>query len=256
MVQYYYFSTLLVFTINILFFGTFISYIIFFFFYKNQYQNIIKHDSVYNLIKILLLLSLCVSFLFFIMFLFFFFNYCLLLDNYNIFTCYYILPKIYYSNSFLAFEFYVDLFGIVLLFLGYFVGILSLMALDNRIFYKNIKYLFILNVFVTIVFFYVFSTNILMFFLFYEFLVIPSFLVVYYISPSRRAVQASLYFLIWTQIGSFLVLLVIAYIITVVGSGSFNDIKAYNFSYNESSALFLLLFLGFGFKVPLWPFHY
>ena len=190
------------------------------------------------------------------MFLFFFFNYCLLLDNYNIFTCYYILPKIYYSNSFLAFEFYVDLFGIVLLFLGYFVGILSLMALDNRIFYKNIKYLFILNVFVTIVFFYVFSTNILMFFLFYEFLVIPSFLVVYYISPSRRAVQASLYFLIWTQIGSFLVLLVIAYIITVVGSGSFNDIKAYNFSYNESSALFLLLFLGFGFKVPLWPFHY
>jgi NADH:ubiquinone oxidoreductase subunit 4 (subunit M) len=95
-----------------------------------------------------------------------------------------------------------------------------------------------------------------MFFLFYEFLVVPSFLVVYYISPSRRAIQASLYFLIWTQIGSFLVLLVISYIIVVVGSGSFSDIKAYNFTYNESSALFLLLFLGFGFKVPLWPFHY
>jgi NADH-quinone oxidoreductase subunit M len=255
-VQYYYFSTLLVFTINILFFGTLLSYIIFFFFYKNQYQNIVKHDSVYSIVKALLLVSLGASFFFFILFLFFFLSYCLTLNNYSIFSNYYIVPKIFYSNSILTFEFYVDLFGIVLLFLGYFVGILSLMALDNRIFWKNIKYLFTLNIFIIIVFFYVFSTNILMFFLFYEFLVIPSFLVVYYISPSRRAVQASLYFLIWTQIGSFLVLLVVAYIITIVGSGSFSDIKIYNFSYNESCALFLFLFLGFGFKVPLWPFHY
>lgn len=134
MVQYYYFSTLLVFTINILFFGTLFSYIIFFFFYKNQYQNIVKHDSVYNIIKVLLLVSLGASFFFFILFLFFFLGYCLTLNNYNIFSNYYIVPKIFYSSSILTFEFYIDLFGIVLLFLGYFVGILSLMALDNRIF--------------------------------------------------------------------------------------------------------------------------
>jgi formate hydrogenlyase subunit 3/multisubunit Na+/H+ antiporter MnhD subunit len=80
---------------------------------------------------------------------------------------------------------------------------------------------------------------------------IPSFLIVYFVSPSRRAIQASLYFLIWTQIGSFLVLIVVAYLISVVGSSRFIDIKIYNFSYAESYTIFLFLFLGFGFKVPL-----
>ena len=105
--------------------------------------------------------------------------------------------------------------------------------------------------FILIVYFYVFSTNLLLFFLFYELLMIPSFLVVYFVSPSRRAIQASLYFLIWTQIGSFLVLIVIAYLISVVGSSNYSDIKLYSFSYTESFFLYLFLFLGFGFKVPL-----
>jgi len=95
-----------------------------------------------------------------------------------------------------------------------------------------------------------------LFFLFYEFLLIPSFLIVYFISPSRRAVQASLYFLIWTQVGSFLVLSVIAYIISFVGSSNFSVIAIYPFSYNEVFYIYLFLFLGFGFKVPIWPFHY
>jgi NADH:ubiquinone oxidoreductase subunit 4 (subunit M) len=62
--------------------------------------------------------------------------------------------------------------------------------------------------------------------------------------------------LIWTQIGSFLVLVVIAYLVSVVGSSDFSSIKLYNFSYKESFLVYLFLFLGFGFKVPLWPFHY
>jgi len=111
--------------------------------------------------------------------------------------------------------------------------------------------MFALNSFIIVVFFYVFSTNLLLFFLFYELLMIPSFLIVYFVSPSRRAIQASLYFLIWTQIGSFLVLIVIAYLVSVVGSTRFIDIKMYNFSYTESFFIYSFLFLGFGFKVPL-----
>ena len=96
----------------------------------------------------------------------------------------------------------------------------------------------------------------LVFFLFYELLLIPSFLVVYFISPSRRAIQASIYFLIWTQIGSFLVLMVVSYLISIIGGVDFINIKYYCFSYKESFILYTFLFLGFGFKVPLWPFHY
>ena len=256
MVQQFFLSNLLIYTINILIFGTFFSYLIFFFSFKNQYQNIVKHDVLYNLIKLTLLISLGLSYIFFIFFLYQYYLYFISLNNYNIFNNYVITPKIFINFFLLSFEFSIDFFGIILLFLGYFVGILSLLALDNRIFWKNIKYLFSMNVFILVVFFYVFSTNILLFFLFYEFLLIPSFLIVYYVSPSRRAIQASLYFLIWTQIGSFLVLIVISYIISIVGSSDFNSIKLYNFTYTEAFYIYLFLFLGFGFKVPLWPFHY
>ena len=105
-------------------------------------------------------------------------------------------------------------------------------------------------------FFFVFSNNILILFFFYELLLLPSFLLVYYISPSRRAVQASLYFVIWTQIGSFLVLCVVAYIISVTGSFDYFFLKNYIFLDIESYLLYLFLFFGFGFKVPIWPFHY
>ena len=256
MVQHYYFSNLLIYTIDILLCGTFFSYVIYFFSYKNQYQNIVKHDTIYNTIKLLLTITLGLSFIFFIFFLVYFYSYYSFVNNYSLFNTYLISPKIYANFFLFWFEFSVDFFGIILLFLAYFVGILSLLALDNRIFWKNIKYMFSLNIFIIIVYFYVFSTNLLLFFLFYEFLLIPSFLIVYYISPSRRAIQASLYFLIWTQIGSFLVLIMIAYIISIVGSSNFYDVKMYNFSYNESFLIYLFLFLGFGFKVPLWPFHY
>jgi len=199
---------------------------------------------------------LFISFFLFTLFIFYFFKFFILSNSYSIFGIFLVSPNIHINFLFCCFEFSVDFFGIILLLLGYFIGVLSLLALDNRIFWKNIKYLFLINIFVLIVYFYVFSTNILIFFLFYEFLLIPSFITVFYISPSRRAIQASLYFLIWTQIGSFLVLIVIAYLVSVVGSGDFFDIKSYNFSNIESFYIFLFLFLGFGFKVPIWPFHY
>ncbi len=255
-VQYYMFSNLLTFILNILVSGTFFSYLIYYFSYKNQYQNIIKYDFIYNFIKIFLLLSLGLSYLFFSLFYYYYYMYYNFINNYYLFSVYSLTPGIFVNLYSFWFEFSIDFFGIILLFLAYFVGILSLLALDNRIFWKNIKYLFSVNVFIIIVYFYVFSTDILLFFLYYELLLIPSFLIVYYISPSRRAIQASLYFLIWTQIGSFLVLIAIAYLISIVGSTSFYDIKLYNFSYNETFYLYCLLFFGFGFKVPLWPFHY
>ncbi len=94
------------------------------------------------------------------------------------------------------------------------------------------------------------------FFFFYESLLLPSFLFVYYVSPSRRAIQASIYFVIWTQIGSILVLVVISYFLSVTNTTNFYALKLYNFSELETYVLFFLLFLGFGFKIPIWPFHY
>lgn len=99
-------------------------------------------------------------------------------------------------------------------------------------------------------------TDVLLFFLLYEALLIPSFLFVYFISPSRRATQASLYFLIWTQIGSFLVLCFVGYVMYLTGNTSFTFFKSFVFTKTEIWFLYMCLFFGFGFKVPVWPFHY
>ena len=170
----------------------------------------------------------------------------------------------YYNNSytivpycnFFNIQITLDLFGIILLLIALFVGLFSFLALDNKLFWKRAKFIFYLNIFILIVFFYVTTNNILVLFLFYEFLLIPSFLLVYFLSPSRKAIQASLYFVIWTQIGSFLVLTAVFYIIMVTGTTSFFLIKNYNFSNIEAYLLYGILFFGFGFKIPIWPFHY
>lgn len=150
----------------------------------------------------------------------------------------------------------IDLFGFILLFLAYLVGFLSLLALDTRLYWKNFMYIFTFTIFLVIVYLYITTTNILMFFLFYELLLLPSFLFIYFVSPSRRAVQASIYFVIWTQIGSFLIFLSVCYIIAVTGVSDFEVIRRFEFSKTEVTVLFAIIFLGFGFKIPIWPFHY
>lgn len=134
MAQHFFFSNILLYTINILIFGTFFSYLVYFFSYKNQYQNIIKHDVLYNLVKLVLTVSLGISYIFFIFFLYYYYSYYISLNNYNLFNGYVLTPLIYLNFFLVWFEFSIDFFGIILLFLGYFVGILSLLALDNRVF--------------------------------------------------------------------------------------------------------------------------
>jgi len=134
MVHHYFFSNILIYTINILLIGTFLAYLIYFFSYVNPYQNLIKHDSIYNIIKILLTLSLGLSYIFFIFFLYYFFTYYASISSYSLFNDFRLIPTIYVNFILIYFEFSVDFFGLILLFLGYFVGILSLLALDNRIF--------------------------------------------------------------------------------------------------------------------------
>ena len=201
--------------------------------------------------------SLLCSYIFFLLFLYNYILYFSKINTYLTLGVYSVVPKFNLNLvGDLNFEFSFDFFGLVLLFLAYFVGILSLLVLDTRFIYRNCKYLLYINIFTLLVFFFVFTNNILLLFLFYEFLLLPSVVLVYFISPSRRAIQATLYFIVWTQIGSFLVLCVVSYIIMICGSSNFYNIRSYNFSVTEVYMLYLILFLGFGFKVPIWPFHY
>lgn len=145
----------------------------------------------------------------------------------------------------------IELFSLLLILIGYIVGFLSLLAMDTRLFWKNVKYVCYFNIFMAIVFLFSIVHNFFIFFLLYECLMLPSVIIVYYVSPSRRALQASIYFLLWTQLGSFIALIGVMYIVVFYGVSTFPELAESSLSLNEVYLLYFLFFLGFGIKVPI-----
>lgn len=244
-----------------------VSAIIYYFSKIFNTQLFFRFSTSLKIIRILLILSLLISFFVHIFIFWIYVTYIHIYLKLPISSNMLVLPKYQVGSfnisqiDFLGFNnlklyLTLDFFGLILLTLSYVVGFISIMALDTRLYYRNINYIFSFNIFVLIVYLYVSVSNIVIFFLLYECLLIPSFLFVYFVSPSRRAIQASLYFVIWTQIGSFLVLCTVVYMVSISGHFDFFSIKYFRFSNYEVLYLYLFLFLGFGFKVPIWPFHY
>ncbi len=258
--DYYWAKSLLIFNFLSLLLLT-ILLILFYYFYKIYNKEIfLNYKTSFSYLKFLLIFFLIISFFLHMLFIWFYvklvYSYFNDVNNLYNFLSYSLFLDYNFFNKFITFYFSVDFFGIILLTLAYLVGFISLLVLDTRLYWKNTKYFFSFHIFLLIVYLYTTTSNLLLFFLFYEFLLIPSFLFVYFVSPSRRAIQASLYFVIWTQIGSFLVFCSCVYIISLVGTTDFFYIKKFKFNSFESTLIYTLLFFGFGFKVPIWPFHY
>lgn len=152
--------------------------------------------------------------------------------------------------------FAINLYGYIIIFLALFVGFFALLVSENKIKSQNLNFLFYFNYFLLVVYLFVSINDVIGLFICYELLLLPSFFFVYFISYTRKALQACLYFVIWTQVGSLLVLIATLYIVYVVGASSFAAIRHFHFTYQEGLIIYSLLFLGFGFKFPLWPFHY
>ena len=140
------------------------------------------------------------------------------------------------------------------LFLAVNIAIIILHIINSKIFIN--RSLFLINIFVLLTLFhgFFFEKNVFLVFLYYECLLIPSYLLIFFLSPNQRFLVVSIYFLIWTQIGSFLVFIAISYLYLYYGI-SFNLMHV-NFSILENNILFCLIYFGFGIKIPIWPFFY
>lgn len=157
------------------------------------------------------------------------------------------------SNIILFMLINYNLFSLVFLFLGVFTGYIIYFITDSKV--LNNKYLLI-NITSLICFFFLFalSNNIFIVFFCYELLLIPSYFLIFFLSPNLRYIIVSLYFLIWTQVGSFLVLIYIIYLYSFYSVISLNDIVSLGVL--ELNFLFLMVYIGFGIKIPIWPFYY
>lgn len=149
-----------------------------------------------------------------------------------------------------------DILSMAVLFICYFVGFITLLTFSDQIWSKNLEIPIIILYFQTICYVLVSTDNLLILFLAYELILLPSIYIVLKGSYSEKSIQALIYFFIWTHIGSFFILISIVYIYITKNSLSYVELSSITFLSNEKTILYLLFFLGFGVKVPVWPLQY
>lgn len=100
-----------------------------------------------------------------------------------------------------------------------------------------------------------FTNSLLILFFFYECLLIPSFMILYTFSKTRRSVEASYLMFFWTQFGALWLIFSLIYVYAITGSFSFEILSTHNFSKFDNYFLFICFLFGFGVKLPIWPFY-
>ncbi|MFT5657640.1 MAG: NADH-quinone oxidoreductase subunit M [Gammaproteobacteria bacterium] len=94
----------------------------------------------------------------------------------------------------------------------------------------------------------------ILFYIFFEAMLIPMFLVIGVWGGANR-IYATLKFFIYTFIGSVLMLVALIYMYTKSGSFSILDFHHLQLSLNEQILIFLAFLVAFAVKVPMWPVH-
>lgn len=118
--------------------------------------------------------------------------------------------------------------------------------------YNNI-YFFIFIVFTINM---VYSDNLFIMFIFFEFIFLPSLFFVYILGYSKKVEKTIKYLLIWTLTGSFIVLCGLVYLNNITGNLNIQYLFTLKFTQLENNFLYIIFLIGFGVKIPLWPFHY
>ena len=148
------------------------------------------------------------------------------------------------------------LFNLTILFISIYFGILVLFISDTKLNKKKHFNVFFIFFIFFISLFYINTNNFIFFFFFYELFLLPSIFLVYYLSPNKRSLVSTFYFLIWTQLGSFLVFIGILLILINTNSWHFSNLNKGYLNVNVKFYIIYFLFFGFGIKIPIWPFHY
>lgn len=99
------------------------------------------------------------------------------------------------------------------------------------------------------------SLDLIVFYVFFESILIPMFLIVILWGSRTRKIKAAYTFFLYTLLGSVLMLLGIFLIFSEVGSTDYQIILNTKFSDRRQLILWPAFFLAFAIKVPMFPFH-
>jgi len=135
-------------------------------------------------------------------------------------------------------------------------GLVCIYLLGEKNLSKCLSNISIFSIFLVAITFMVYTTNLLVMFLGFEFLFLPTLYFVYshgYVQRADKTIKILLY---WTLFGAFLVLTSVAYIFFKYKTLNYFALTSLQFSTFENNILYFCIFIGFGVKVPVFPFHY
>ncbi len=98
------------------------------------------------------------------------------------------------------------------------------------------------------------SIDILLFYIFFEAVLIPMFIIIG-IWGGKNRIYASFKFFLYTLFGSVLMLIAIIFIYQITGSMSIQELQGNYFTKQIQLWLWLAFFASFAVKIPMWPFH-
>ena len=107
------------------------------------------------------------------------------------------------------------------------------------------------NSYVRYVFFYRYSC---LFYIFFESVLIPMFLIIGIWGGERR-IYASFKFFLYTLLGSVLMLIAIIFIYQITNSMNISELQGNFFQKMYKYIYGLAFFASFAVKIPMWPFH-
>ena len=98
------------------------------------------------------------------------------------------------------------------------------------------------------------SIDILLFYIFFESVLVPMFLIIGVWGGERR-IYASFKFFLYTLLGSVLMLIAIIFMYQETNSMNISELQGNFFSKKVQIYLWLAFFASFAVKIPMWPFH-
>lgn len=119
--------------------------------------------------------------------------------------------------------------------------------------YKQfIIYLLLIELFLTLTFL---TNNLFFFYVFFEAVLIPMFLMIGVWGSRERKINAAYYFFLYTLFGSFFLLFGILYLYQLTQTFEYSDLLYMILPEEQQKLLFLFFFIPFAIKVPMFPFH-
>lgn len=144
----------------------------------------------------------------------------------------------------------------VVILLAFSSGLVCVYLLGEKNLSKYASNINIFSIFLVAIIVMVYTTNLLVMFVGFEFLFLPTLYFVYshgYVERVDKTLKILLY---WTLFGAFLVFSSLGYLYFKYKTLNYYHLVGLKFSPLESKVLYLMIFLGFGVKVPVFPFHY